>query len=254
MARVLDVLQEEPRTCSYLPDRTASLLHHIQVEVTPLELEAMLERGWRRFGPDYFRPACDECTACIPTRVPTGTFRPSKSQRRAQGACADLEVRVGTPVFDLERLDLYHAWHAQREAARGWEGASLSERSYRIQFAFPHPAAREITYVDPETDRIVGVGLCDETPRAWSAIYFFYDPAWAARSLGTANVVVQIELARRRGIPYVYLGYQVEGCASLAYKSRFLPQEQLLHIPGDDEEPEWQLAAPRDVTRSGTRT
>ena len=39
------------------------------------------------------------------------------------------------------------------------------------------------------------MGLSDETPRAWSAIYFFYDPAYAHLSLGTANVVVQIELA-----------------------------------------------------------
>jgi arginine-tRNA-protein transferase len=52
LARVLDVLQEDPRPCSYLADRNASLLHRIQVDVTPLELEALLERGWRRFGPD----------------------------------------------------------------------------------------------------------------------------------------------------------------------------------------------------------
>ncbi len=240
MARVLDVLQEEPRVCSYLPDRVASLVHHIQVDVTPLELEAMLERGWRRFGPDYFRPACDPCQECIPTRIPTATFTPSKSQRRARNACADLEVRVGTPTCDDERLALYHAWHAQRERTRGWEEAALSERSYRIQFAFPHPAAREIAYVEPATGRLVGIGLCDETPRAWSAIYFFYDPAWAARSIGTANVITQIEIAQRRGIPYVYLGYQVAGCASLAYKASFRPQERLVGLPAADEEPTWR--------------
>lgn len=243
MARVLDVLQEEPRACSYLPDRVATLYHRIQVDVSELELEAMLERGWRRFGPDYFRPACDACTACVPTRVPTATFAPSKSQRRARNACADLMVRVGAPQFDDERLALYHAWHAHREAARGWDEASLSERSYRIQFAFPHPAAREVAYYERDSNKLVGVGLCDETPRAWSAIYFFYSPDWAARSLGTANVLFQIELAQRRGIPYVYLGYQVEGCASLIYKARFLPQEQLVGYPEADETPEWRLVS-----------
>lgn len=244
MARVLDILQEEPRACSYLDDRQASLFHRILVEVSPLELEAMLERGWRRFGPDYFRPACPSCAACVPTRVPTRTFAPSKSQRRARSACSDLTMRVGVPVFDAERLALYHRWHAFREAARGWDEASLSERTYRIQFAFPHPAAREVTYFDP-TGRLVGVGLCDETPRAWSAIYFFYDPEWAKRSIGTANVLFQLELAARRGIPYLYLGYQVEGCRSLAYKAGFLPQERLLGYPEEDEAPVWTL-----VTRS----
>lgn len=251
MARVLDVLQEEPRPCSYLFDRNASLIHHIQVDVSPLELEALLERGWRRFGPDYFRPACSPCFECVPTRIPTADFIPSKSQRRAASACAELEVRVGAPICDSERLDLYHRWHAQRERTRGWDEAMLSERSYRIQFAFPHPAAREVTYHEPGTGRLVGVGLCDETPRAWSAIYFFYDPAWGKRSLGTANVVTQIEIARRRGIPYVYLGYQVEGCKSLAYKASFRPQEHLVGLPGPDETPVWRRAPARDgVTRS----
>ncbi len=239
MARVLDRLLEEPRPCSYLVERTASLEHRIQVEVAPLELEALLERGWRRFGPDYFRPACEGCRACVPTRVPTKTFAPSKSQRRAERACATLEQRVGSPVCDDERLALYHTWHAHRGAARGWDEATLSERTYRVQFAFPNASARELTYVDPDTGRLVGVALCDETPRAWSAIYFFYDPSWASRSLGTANVVFQIEIARRLGIPYVYLGYRVDGCRSLEYKARFRPQEHLLGLPGDDETPVW---------------
>ena len=209
------------------------------VDVDPLELERMLERGWRRFGPDYFRPTCEGCAACSPTRVPTATFRPSKSQARAMKKCGDLEVSVGAPLFDDERLALYHKWHAQRETSRGWDEAHLSERLYRLQFTFFHLAARDVDYRDPETGKLVGVGLSDETARAWSAIYFFYDPDYAHRSPGTANVVTQIEIARSRGIPYVYLGYCVAQCASLAYKAKFLPQERLSRYVEDDEEPVW---------------
>jgi arginine-tRNA-protein transferase len=239
VARRLDLLIEDPRPCSYLEERAASLEHHIMVDVTPAELEALLERGWRRFGPDYFRPACDGCRACVPTRVPTATFRPSKSQRRAKRACAPLLRQIGPPRYDPARLALYHAWHASREARRGWEDASLTEKGYRLQFSFAHPAAREIAYLEPETGKLVGVALCDETARAWSAIYFFYDPAWAKRSIGTANVVFQIELARSRGIPYLYLGYRVDGCPSLAYKSSFRPQERLEGFVELGETPRW---------------
>lgn len=237
--RTLDVLKEEPRPCSYLQDRSATLEHRILVDVTPLELQALLEHGWRRFGPDYFRPACAGCSQCIPTRVPTATFRPSKSQSRARKKAIGLEVRVGPPRFDDERLALYHRWHRHRESIRGWDEAGLTERGYRLQFAFPHAAAREISYIDPSSGRLVGVGLCDETPGAWSAIYFFYEPSLANLSIGTANVVIQIEIARMRQIPHVYLGYRVEDCPSLAYKGTFRPQERLIGLPADDEEPEW---------------
>jgi arginyl-tRNA--protein-N-Asp/Glu arginylyltransferase len=241
LARLLDVIQEEPRQCSYLADRLATLEHRIMVDVTAAELERLLEHGWRRFGVDYFRPACGACSACIPTRVPTRTFMPSKSQRRARKACAALEVQLGPPRFDDERLGLYHRWHRYREGQRGWEEADLSERGYRLQFAFPHPAARELAFIDSATGKLVGIALSDETDRAWSAIYFFYDPEWADRSIGTANVVIQIAIARAKKIPYVYLGYRVADCASLAYKQRFKPQEALVGWPEDDETPECRL-------------
>ena len=35
--------------------------------------------------------------------------------------------------------------------------------------------------------------------------------------------------ARRLGLPYLYLGYWVEGSPKMAYKSRYMPQERLLN-------------------------
>jgi arginine-tRNA-protein transferase len=39
--------------------------------------------------------------------------------------------------------------------------------------------------------------------------------------------MAMMSAARERGLPYVYLGYFVEGCRSLEYKSRFRPNEVL---------------------------
>jgi arginine-tRNA-protein transferase len=150
------------------------------------------------------------------------------------------------PQVDAERLDLYRRWHGMREGTRGWSPSALDEESYFTQFAFPHPCAREVTYWDDDAGpepRLIGVGLCDETPRGWSAIYFFYDPAYADRSLGTFNILFQIDHARRRGIPHVYLGYRVAGCVSLKYKGSFRPHEVLVGRPAFHEEPCWELAA-----------
>ena len=242
MARQVRHLIEAPRACSYLPEESAQLEHRVLLDVGPEELTHLLERGWRRFGPDYFRPACRACSKCLPTRVPTTTFAPSKSQRRAARKCATLVTAIGTPTVDQERLDLYAAWHATREEVRGWKESGIDEETYRFQFAFAHPSAREITYRDPETGALVGVALSDEAPNAWSAIYFFYAPSWASRSIGVANVLFQIETARARGIEHLYLGYCVLACESLAYKASFNPQERLSGWPRLDEEPKWIVA------------
>ncbi|MCP3097523.1 arginyltransferase [Myxococcus sp. K15C18031901] len=248
MAILLAHEVEEPRPCNYLPERQASLENLVLRDVSPEEYEQLLVRGWRRFGPVYFRPACATCRECVSVRVPVADFRPNRSQRRARAACASLRVEVGTPRVDDERMALYRAWHAERETSREWGPSPLTVRDYSLQFSFPHPSAREVAWYDDDAEdgpRLVALGLCDETPRAWSAVYFFYDPAYAHRSLGTASVVFQVELARERGIPHVYLGYRVEGCASLRYKGNFRPHEVLEQRPALDAAPQWGPAPER---------
>lgn len=240
MARQLQHFIEPEGSCSYLPEAQASLEHRLLLDVTPQELEHLLSLGYRRFGPDYFRPACRRCTACVPTRILVDEFTPTKSQRRARRACDRLERVVGSPRVDPQRLALYDAWHTSREAARQWDRAPLDARAYKALFAHPHPSARELAYFDPDAGhRLVGIGICDETPNAWSAVYFFYDPTYARRSLGVANVLFQVELARARALRHVYLGYRVSDCPSLRYKARFLPQEVLLTRPALGEPPPW---------------
>jgi arginine-tRNA-protein transferase len=188
----------------------------------------------------YFRPACAACSECVTLRIVSADFRPSKRQRRARKNAQALERRVGKPVVDAERLDLYARWHAQREATRGWEESSLDAERYALDFAFEHPSVREVTFRDPNAGgRLVGVGIVDETPAALSAVYFFWDPEHAPSSLGTAHVVMLVEDACARGLAHVYLGYRVEGCASLAYKGRFQPHERLEGRPSARSLPVW---------------
>ena len=73
--------------------------------------------------------------------------------------------------------------------------------------------------------RLVGIGYVDALSEGLSAIYFFYDPDERHRSLGTFNVLTILDHARRLGIPYLYLGYFVEGCQSLEYKANFKPNQ-----------------------------
>jgi len=241
VARLLHHFVEPARPCSYLPEREAQLEIRVEIDVTSEELDPRLERGWRRFGPVYFRPACVGCGECVTLRIDAARFAPTKSQRRAVKSAARLVRTVGRPVVDDERLALYARWHAQREEARGWEPSSVDRERYRLDFAFPHPAAREVAFRDPAAGgRLVGLGIHDHTPRALSAVYFFWDPEHAPPSLGVANVVTLVDDARATGVPHVYLGYRVLGCASLVYKSKYRPHELLVGRPRADEAPTWR--------------
>lgn len=238
MATILHSGISSPSVCPYLSDREHQMDNRVMIDVPPGEVEALLQRGWRRFGPHYFRPACIGCDACISVRIPVQTFQMSKSQRRAWRRCGGIEVRLQLPMVDQQRLELYAAWHAQREASKGWLPNGLDLDAYRRQFCYPHPCARELAYY--EEGRLVGIGIVDETPESISSIYFFYSPAMAKRSLGIASVLFEIEIARSRGRKYVYLGYHVEGCGSLEYKSGFRPYQILMGRPRDSELPIWR--------------
>ena len=137
MARLLQQVIERPRACSYLPSTLASLENRLMVDVEGDELEALFERGWRRFGPVYFRPACAPCGECVSLRLPVAAWAPTRSQRRAARKCATLRCEVGPVRVDDERLALYARWHADRELMRRWEPSPLDRENYAASFAFP---------------------------------------------------------------------------------------------------------------------
>lgn len=238
MARLIRHFIEEPRQCSYLPPQRAALEYRLMVEVTPRELEEMLVRGWRRFGPAYFRPACKPCGECVSIRLDVNRFRPTASQRRAYRRSKRFRIEVGRPRLDAQRLELHARWHGTRETMRGWEPTNLSEDEYATQFAFPSSTGRETAWYDG--DRLVALGLLDVTPNCVSAAYFFYEPDIARLSPGIGNVVQCVDLARELGAQHLYLGYRVEGCASLTYKGLFHPHELLEGRPSVHEPATWR--------------
>jgi arginine-tRNA-protein transferase len=59
-------------------------------------------------------------------------------------------------------------------------------------------------------------------------IYSFFDVGPDSRKgLGTFIILDHIVRAARAGLPYVYLGYWVEGSSRMAYKTAFRPLERL---------------------------
>ena len=70
----------------------------------------------------------------------------------------------------------------------------------------------------PQAGELVCAVLIDILGDGLSLIYSFYEPSYDSRSLGTLVVLDAIMRADRLDLPYVYLGYYVEGSRKMEYK------------------------------------
>ena len=82
--------------------------------------------------------------------------------------------------------------------------------------------------IGAEQGRLVGACLTDYQGDGLSMIYSFYDPDHEGRAgLGNYIILDHIRRAAERDLPYVYLGYWVEGAERMQYKVRYRPLERL---------------------------
>ncbi len=136
-------------------------------------------------------------------------------------------------------LELYNDYHDDMHRRRGWPYRRIGEDEYHDSFlAGQWDFSREFLF--RMDGRLVGVGLVDVLQDAMSSIYFFHDPMWREKGPGVFSVLNQLQFAQRRGLKYLFLGYWIEQCPSMAYKSQYRPHQILSGSPRDDEEPVWE--------------
>lgn len=158
--------------CSYLEEQSSSLEYRLVLDLKARDYEPLLMRGWRRFGISFFRPVCESCRQCVGLRVPLESFQATRSQRRALARNRDVRVTVGAPKVDQERLDLYHAYHADMAERRGWSEREITEAEYIESFVLgANDFGREFQY--SRDGRLVGVGYVDWLKESGSSVYFF---------------------------------------------------------------------------------
>ena len=220
-----------PAPCPYLPGKTE---RKVFTELKGPHAEALNDAlgriGFRRSQTVAYRPSCLDCRACVSVRVVAQEFAPSSAQKRNLRRNSDIVVTECRPWATSEQFDLLQRYLASRHPGGGM--AAMDEIDYADMVEHTAVSSFVLEYREPSSDggrgRLIGACLTDRQGDGLSMIYSFYDPEHEARTgLGNYIILDHIRRAGEAGLPYVYLGYWVEGSQRMQYKVRYRPLERL---------------------------
>ena len=224
-----------PAPCPYLEGRKERKVFTHLVGERAVQINDMLTQGgFRRSQNIAYRPACEDCRACVSVRIITDEFRYTSSLLRIQKANRDIVGRQMPAAPSSEQYSLFRHYLDSRHARGGMADMSALDYAMMVEDTHVNTALIEYRRRGPDTGitgrgagPLLAVALTDVLANGLSMVYSFFECDEAQRSLGTYMILDHVERARKLGLPYVYLGYWVKGSRKMEYKMRFQPQEQL---------------------------
>ena len=180
--------------------------------------------GFRRSHRFAYRPACRDCNSCVPVRIVVSRFSDSRSTRRIRNLNRAVAGRAAAARATPEQFRLFLAYQRSRHADS--DMASMDYADYRGMIEDTAVRSEIVEFRDA-AGRLAAVSLIDRLDDGVSAVYSFFDPRLAKRSLGTWSILWMVDECRRRGLPHVYLGYWIAESPKMAYKTRFAGLERL---------------------------
>lgn len=227
------LLKTPPHGCGYLPNRKAEMLFGSPVTAMSNQLYGRLAHaGFRRSGERVYLPYCRSCNACTPIRIEASRFAPKRRHKRALKRNADLEMRVGEAKITPQSLDLYKRYiaHKHRQGNMYPASAEQFEKFLLSEWGNTHFLEFRLTTDegDSKAGDLVAVAVTDQIDGALLAVYTFYDPNHASRSLGMYCILKQIEQAQTEDMTYLYLGYWVQQSKKMDYKASYKPHQLLI--------------------------
>lgn len=225
-----------PSPCPYLPGKMERKVFTHLMGKDALQLhDTLSDGGFRRSQNIAYRPACEDCAACLSTRVMVESFNWSASFLRVMKKNKNIVSKMVPAVATSEHYSLFAEYIDARHFDGGMSDMTVLDFSLMvddsavdtrlIEYRIRKPLALETE--DKNQGELVGVALVDVLKDGLSMIYSFFNPNLSRLSPGTFMILDHIKVARKMGLSYVYLGFWVENSEKMAYKSRFLPQQRL---------------------------
>jgi len=221
------IVIDETEPCPYLEGRTARMPLRMPLQtITPDDADRRLAAGHRRTGEFVYQTHCPSCQACEPIRIEVDSFQFQRNHLRTLKRCDQKLTQVIGPVrADDQRVLLFNKHRTARNLAK--QDSEIDIEEYIWGFVRSCFDSFEIAYY--LDDRLVCLAVCDTGKTSLSAVYTFYDPDLKKESLGTYSILKQIQYCQSNRLRHLYLGYYVEGCVPMQYKSRFRPNQRLIN-------------------------
>jgi len=212
-----------PLPCPYVSGR---MERKIVTELNGPDAESLHESlsraGFRRSHSIAYTPACQGCESCIPVRIVTEEFHPSRTMRKVWKQNSGLVGKRMPARATAEQYRLFARYQEQRHT--GGDMALMGFYDYRSMIE-DSPIDTFLYEFRDERGQLICCVLTDGMSDGLSAVYSFFEPDGAERSLGTYIILWLIEEARNHNLPFVYLGYWIPESRKMSYKTRFSPLE-----------------------------
>ena len=225
-----------PAPCPYLEGREERKVFTHLVGNRAKQINNMLSQGgFRRSQNIAYRPACEGCRACVSVRVIVDEFEPNRSLKRIYNANKFLIGQKLPASPTTEQFSLFRQYLDDRHIGGGM--AEMTSLDFAMMVEDTHVDTMVVEYRKRGPDsaisnrgegELIAAALTDILSNGLSMVYSFFDTSPEYKSLGTFMILDHIKMARKLGLPYVYLGYWVEGSRKMEYKTRFQPQEHLM--------------------------
>jgi leucyl-tRNA---protein transferase len=224
-----------PQPCPYLPGRLErKLFTHLTHDKPRALIDNLLKGGFRRSQNIAYMPYCEGCQACVSVRVLVNEFTPGRTMRRIKHRNCDIAARRIAAMPTSEQYALFRDYIDARHSDGGMADMTVLDYAMMVEDSIVSTflteyrlKPRNATESRYEKWPLMAIALCDRLTDGISMVYSFYDPGADARSLGTYMILDHIDHTRQLGLPYLYLGYWIDGSRKMSYKARFQPQEQL---------------------------
>ncbi|WP_019961695.1 arginyltransferase [Woodsholea maritima] len=214
-----------PSPCPYLPGRRErKIFTKLELGDGPELNDALTHAGFRRSQSILYRPACELCSACKSARLPVNEFEWTKSHRRVLKRNQDVHGEVSTPIATMEQYDLLSRYLNARHKEGDMAGMDFYDYASMIEDGAQRTDVVEYRRADKT---LIAAVLIDNLKDGFSMVYSFFDPNEDKRSLGRFMILDQILHAKAQQLPFIYLGYWVQGSAKMAYKAQYKPIEIL---------------------------